>query len=240
MSSPFIQEVSINDNAYCIRQGSQFLYNHSKLPSSAGSWNRLQIGFDGSSDYGSFMIIGCFTAMPDWKAEGLTITQIKLTFNISSSNSFVNSLNLYKCNYKNITNKEDDDYVVSSSTHLGRHFLGDSLAGVIEPDTQDIREIIFSKTSYPEHFEQLLNYLVNDENKNIIFFDEGSKPSSSNYKQIGVNSITIEITYVNGIVYYGIDKSWKPCLVYYGINGKWQQVAPYYGKDGKWKPLGGG
>lgn len=50
----------------------------------------------------------------------------------------------------------------------------------------------------------------------------------------------LKITYSEGILYYGVNGKWQPCLVYYGVNGQWQQVIPYYGKDGEWKQLGGG
>ena len=64
------------------------------------------------------------------------------------------------------------------------------------------------------------------------------KEYSANYLEVTTPTITIEYD-EGGIVYYGKDGEWKPCLVYYGTSSGWQQVIPYYGTNNGWQQLSG-
>lgn len=239
----FKQTISINNNAYSIRWGSQYLYNHEARP--GGELNRLQIGFQKDSDYGPYMIIGCFTDMPNWNDKKLIISKITFSFDISSSNSFVNSLNFYKCSYVNGLGGYR-----GSSTQTGKTFRFDQSPDFGEGDfaslglfqnSQNTTTFSFSKNTNSNFFSLMKDYLTSADNvQNFVFYDEDSDPNDSNCKQIGVNSITIEIEYHQGLVYYGTTTGWQPCLVYYGTSSGWQQVIPYYGTSTGWQQLGGG
>ena len=181
----------------------------------------LQQGGLSSYNDGNYVGVMRFTDMPNCKP--LIIKSIKFSFTFESNDSG-KTLTFYECS---LFSGRDD-------SKTGENYLGNQL-GSITVDAGKIKEIILSKTSSSGLFNNLNTYLKKSSKiENICLYD------STATHLFKITSVTIIIEYDEGLVYYGIDGKWQPCLIYYGVNGKWQQVIPYYGINGSWQQLGGG
>ena len=68
----------------------------------------------------------------------------------------------------------------------------------------------------------------------VLYNGETSSSSgySSNYAR--VTSCTLTVTYIDAVVWYCDNGTWKRCTVWYRTGGAWQQVVPYYNSGGTW------
>ena len=211
----FTQTVSIsNGTVTCIQTGNSVFYK-----------DHFYIGLLSSYNDGAYFGILQFTESENWKEK---IIQ-KITFSFSCPSTFLKKLNFYRCSQVN---------GLINTGKLGSTYLGNAL-GEAFSDTTSLTTITFSSTEYSDYFNAIVRYLKSEDNvQNICICDDGV--SKENPKLTKINQITITIEYEEGgIVYYGTNEGWKPCLIYYGTSSGWQQVIPYYGTSNGWQPLSG-
>lgn len=209
----FTQTLNSSENLKAIQMETTTFFWDTKYPG-------LYQGVQSDWSHKEYVGILLFTEMAksNWKVRN--IKSISFNFYSTASGNF----SLYQCK----------DKAELSTGQKGSYYQGE-LIGTLKHVSGN-NNFTFSKTSNSEIFSGLVQYLQSANSvQNICISDKGQ--TNKIYR---ITTITISIEYVEGLVYYGVNGKWQPCLVYYGVNGKWQQVIPHYGVNGKWQQLGGG
>lgn len=105
----------------------------------------------------------------------------------------------------------------------------------------NVDDLILSSTDNETFFNNVVNYLKSSTTINTfcLYINDTAHISGKSYSQnyLAVTKAVISIEYEQGLMYYGTNGIWQPCLVYYGVNGKWQQVSPHYGTNNAWQQV---
>lgn len=70
----------------------------------------------------------------------------------------------------------------------------------------------------------------------VLVLYNGETSSSSGYSTnyARVTSCTISVTYIDAVVWYCDNGTWRQCTVWYRNGSTWVQVVPYYNSGGAW------
>lgn len=157
--------------------------------------------------------------------KGKIIQSITLTITCSGagSGSSTKKLTFHKAKYQSLNTG------VSGSAQVG-----DTLGTLTGKFYSNTVTHTLNESTNAALFTAMKAYFEAGNSALVLYNGETSSSSGYSTNYARVTSCTLTVTYIDAVVWYCDNGTWKRCTVWYRTGGAWQQVIPYYNSGGTW------
>ena len=127
----------------------------------------------------------------------------------------------------------------NSTGGTGSSYVGDALGSLSGTNFYDASNTTRKVDEGTSLFTNLKAYFEAGNHTLVIYAPDSVPSSSYSTNYLYINKMVVDITYVEGLVYYGNGEAWGKSMAFWPVDGAWKQCVPYFCVDGVWKQCGG-